>query len=290
MSSTTSPEAHNVPNRNNQYVIALNTQNSIKLTGSNFPAWKIQPNALLIGYDIVGFVDGTNTCPAPNHQDYNYWCRQDQLILHAIISSVDQNVITLLSNVKSSKQAWDTLNKMFASKTRARIMYLKERLSRSTKRSKTMSRYLHDIKSLADELAVINCPLDDDDDIVIHILNGLGTDYREITAAIRERENPIGFDELHDLLTDFEAYQLRYEPPHDSSPVITAHVAHKNKSHYQKQRGSVLGHTNSSSNHNSPQHSKKPPPVLPKSSTPTLLLSSHGITSLEIHPIVSLNI
>ncbi|KAJ1443875.1 gag-polypeptide of LTR copia-type [Sesbania bispinosa] len=266
MSSTTSPKAHNVPNRNNQSIIALNTQNSIKLTGSNFPAWKIQLDALLIGYDLVGFVDGTNTCPTPNHQDYNYRCRQDQLILHAIISSVDQNVITLLSNVKSSKQAWDTLNKMFASKTRARIMYLKERLSRSTKGSKTMSQYLHDIKSLADELAVINCPLDDDD-IVIHILNSLGTDYREITAAIRARENPIGFDELHDLLTDFEAYQLRDEPPHDSSPVITAHDNIR--------MASIMC---------------QPPPVLPESSTPTFLLSSHGITSLDIHPIVSLNI
>ncbi|KAJ1399403.1 hypothetical protein SESBI_30337 [Sesbania bispinosa] len=42
----------------------------------------------------------------------------------------------------------------------------------------------------------------DDVDIIIHTLNGLGAAYREISAAIRARENPIGIDELHDLLTD----------------------------------------------------------------------------------------
>lgn len=47
-------------------------------------------NALLVGYDLIGFVDGTNTCPSPSYCDYSYWRSQDQLILHAIISSVDQ--------------------------------------------------------------------------------------------------------------------------------------------------------------------------------------------------------
>ncbi|KAJ1379217.1 hypothetical protein SESBI_47095 [Sesbania bispinosa] len=86
--SPTSDIGNNVP-ENSKYVFALNTQNSIKLTGTNFRAWRVQLNALLIGYDLIGFVDGTNTCPSPSHQNYNYWRRQDQLILHAIISSVD---------------------------------------------------------------------------------------------------------------------------------------------------------------------------------------------------------
>ena len=137
-------------------VIALNTQNSTKLTGANYPAWRVQMNALLVGYDLIGFVDGTNTCPSPSHRDHKYWCRQDQLILHAIISTVDQHVVTMLGNVKTSKQAWDVLTKLFASKTRTRIMYLKERLSRSSKGLKSISEYLQGIKSIADELAIIH--------------------------------------------------------------------------------------------------------------------------------------
>ena len=44
-------------------------------------------NALLVGYDLIGFIDGTKTYPASSHSEYNYRMRQDQLILHAIIST-----------------------------------------------------------------------------------------------------------------------------------------------------------------------------------------------------------
>lgn len=226
MSSSTTSEIQ--INSNANTVIALNTHASLKLNSSNFPAWHVQFNALLVGYDLIGYVDGTKLCPPTSHAQFNRWKRQDQLILHAIISSVDPSVITMLGNVKTSKQAWDILTKMFASKTRARIMHLKERLSRFTKGSKPMSEYLHGIKALFDELAIINSPLNDDD-IVIHTLNGLGTEYREITAALRARENPIGFDDLHDVLSDFENYLKRDETPQDAPIIATAHAAHRGK-------------------------------------------------------------
>ena len=94
-----------VPVDNSGSVVALNTQNSTKLTGSNYPIWKVQMTALLIGYDLFRFVDGSSACPSPTHRNYNNWRRQDQLILHAIITSVDQQVISLLGNAKNSKDA-----------------------------------------------------------------------------------------------------------------------------------------------------------------------------------------
>lgn len=133
------------------------------------------------------------------------------MILHAIICSVDPNVITMLGNVKTSKQAWDIINKMFASKMCAHIIYLKECLSRYTKGNNSMSEYLQGIKSLSYELAIITTPLDDVD-LVIRTLNGLGLDYKEDSAALRTRENPVSFEELHDLLTYFENYLQRDAP------------------------------------------------------------------------------
>nr|KYP46384.1 Retrovirus-related Pol polyprotein from transposon TNT 1-94 [Cajanus cajan] len=215
----------------------------------SYPAWKVQLNALLVGYDLIGLVDGQLTCPAPNHRDFIYWRRQDQLTLHAIISSVDQNVITLLGNIKTSKQAWDILNKRYASKTRARIMHLKERLSRYTKGSQSMTGYLHGIKSLADELAIINSPLDDVD-LVIHTINGLGDEYKEVSAVIRTRENPIGFEELHDLLSDAENYHKRDDNTNDLQLVATAHAAQKSKHTYNK-NSSPQNHGSSFNNYRS---------------------------------------
>jgi hypothetical protein len=212
-------------------VVVLNTHHSLKLTSTNYPAWRVQMNALFIGYDLTGFIDGTVACPVKTDPNFSYWNRQDQLILHAIITSVDPSIITALGNVKTSQQAWDVLQKMFASKTRARIMHLKERLTRFNKGASPITEYLTNVKAIADELAIINSPLDDID-LVIHTLNGLGTEYREITTAIRARENPISFENLHDLLTDFETNLKRDEVSGDNaslSSIATANAAFKGK-------------------------------------------------------------
>ncbi|WKA01767.1 hypothetical protein VitviT2T_020032 [Vitis vinifera] len=50
-----------------------------------------------------------------------------------------------------------------------------------------------------------------DDDLTLYILNGLGSDFREIATPIREREKPLAFEELHDLLVGHDAYLRRLE-------------------------------------------------------------------------------
>ncbi|KAK2426846.1 Copia polyprotein/retrotransposon [Trifolium repens] len=227
-------------------VLILNVQSTTKLNGTNFPSWLVQFNALLIGYDLFGFVDGTKPSPAEDHADYNYWRRQDKLILHAILSSVEASIITMLGNVKNSKAAWDVLNKMFASKTRARIMHLKEQLTRTSKGVKSVSEYLQGIKAIPDELAIINKPIDDDD-LVIHALNGLGSEFKEVAAALRTRENAIAFDELHDLLVDYETFLQRDQEP---AIIPTAQVAYRGKPTYHK-KGSFHNHVNQSVNNRS---------------------------------------
>ena len=45
----------------------------------------------------------------------------------------------------------------------------------------------------------------------MYILNGLGSDFREIAAPIRARGKPLAFEELHDLLVGHDAYLRRLE-------------------------------------------------------------------------------
>lgn len=65
-------------------VLNAGSQLSIKLDGDNYPAWRIQFMALLTGYDLLGYIDGTTDV----NPDFTNWVRQDQLILHGIVSSV----------------------------------------------------------------------------------------------------------------------------------------------------------------------------------------------------------
>jgi hypothetical protein len=71
------------PPPGNQLVfLNVGSQIYIKLDGENYPAWLIQFRALLTGYDLFGYVDGTKPCPSKTLQnaatinpDYTHWIR-----------------------------------------------------------------------------------------------------------------------------------------------------------------------------------------------------------------------
>ncbi|CAB4285882.1 unnamed protein product [Prunus armeniaca] len=139
-------------------------------------------NALLLGYDLLGYIDGTHSCPpkpattSPT-SPHALWVRQDQLSLHAIFAFVFKRVISLIATATTSKVAWDKLNQLYAIKARSRVMGLKEHISLMR----------HDSK-----LAVIDVLLFDDD-LVIHILNGVSREFKEISADIRACDSSISF-------------------------------------------------------------------------------------------------
>jgi hypothetical protein len=47
---------------NIQSVVSINNHASMKLSVTNYLVCKVQLKALLIAYDLVGYVDGTKTC------------------------------------------------------------------------------------------------------------------------------------------------------------------------------------------------------------------------------------
>ena len=76
---------------------------------------------------------------------------------------------------------------MYVGKSLTRAMQLKEELTMIKKGNQTVQEYLHTIKAFADKIFLIDHPIADDD-LTLYILNGLGSDFREITTLIRARE------------------------------------------------------------------------------------------------------
>jgi hypothetical protein len=85
-------------------------------------------------------------------------------------------MIVHIQDAKSSKQAWDTLVKMYNTNTQARKMQLKQKLHNLQKNKMNISDYSTKVKNLADALASIGA-LVDDEDLVVVTLNGLGKYY-----------------------------------------------------------------------------------------------------------------
>jgi hypothetical protein len=85
-------------------------------------------------------------------------------------------MIVHIQDEKSSKQAWDPLVKMYSTNTQAHKMQLKQELHNLQKNNMNISDYSTKVKNLADALASIGFPIDDEDLMVV-TLNGLGKYY-----------------------------------------------------------------------------------------------------------------
>uniref|UniRef100_A0A2N9J3U8 CCHC-type domain-containing protein n=1 Tax=Fagus sylvatica TaxID=28930 RepID=A0A2N9J3U8_FAGSY len=123
-------------------------------------------------------------------------------------------------------------------------MQLKEELTLIQRGNRSIPNYLHAIKALADEIAIIDHPISDDD-LTLYVLNGLGPDFREIAAPIRARETSLAFEELHDLLVGHESYLRRLEAATQQL------VASANYTHRAKQGDSAKKFSKSSGQHRS---------------------------------------
>ena len=168
-------------------IITINATTTIneKLTPSTFPQWRAQFEALLIGYDLIDFVTGVKKClaidatnSAASKAANSHWVRQDKLILHTILASTSITITHLLAAYKTSHEAWTTLNRLYTGKSRTRAIQFKEDLTLSTRGTRTVTEFLHRIKVIADELAIIDHPVSDDD-LTLYILNGLGPEFLE---------------------------------------------------------------------------------------------------------------
>ena len=196
-------------------VFNITAQINEKLTPSSFPQWRAQFKALLIGYDLMDYITSESRCPPsdgtpPSIAKKHHWVRQDKLILSAILASTSPTITSLIATAKTSYDAWKKLSTMYVSKSRTRAMQLKEELTLIQRGNRPILEYLHAVKGLDDEIALMDHPISDDD-ITLYVLNGLGPEFREIAAPIRAREKSLAFEELHDLLIGHENYLRRME-------------------------------------------------------------------------------
>ena len=238
-------------------IISINiaAQAPLKLTATNYRSWKLQFHTLLVGFDLMGFVDGKHPCPTetittgdatmPNPA-HRLWLRQDQLLLNAILGSLSPSIIPFIASAKTAHDAWVALANTYAKPSRGHIMHLKSVLTNITKGTQSITEYLQHAKSIADELAMLDAP-ENSEDLTVKILNGLGDEFKDISSAVRARDSAISFEELHEKLLNSEAL-LKQESTRIHQLPITANFAAKP---YQPNQ-------NRNYSRNSPQHSARP--------------------------------
>lgn len=116
-----------------QPLLSINLHHVIKLTSTNYLSWKLQVEAMLVGYDLLKCIDRTFPCPSPTHivddkeisnPNQVFWLRQDKLLFGSLIGTLSSNLVSLVSQTTSSKALWDTLAKTYATPSRGHIKQL----------------------------------------------------------------------------------------------------------------------------------------------------------------------
>ncbi|KAL5561469.1 hypothetical protein UlMin_031216 [Ulmus minor] len=127
----------------------------------------------------------------------------------------------------TSSSAWKALEKIFSSSSRARLMQLRLQLQTTKKTSISMIDFIMKIKSLCDNLVAIGEPVTDQDQI-INLLAGLGSDYNAVVTSISTRDNQLTLEDVHSLLLTFE-HRLEQQNSVDETGVMSANFAQNNK-------------------------------------------------------------
>jgi hypothetical protein len=161
-----------------------------KLDKNNFPVWKFRIMNFLMGKGYWEFITSDETesplLENPTQQQIQAnktWHEKVRKVLYWFSMNVSDSMIVHIQDAKSSKQAWDTLVKMYSTNTQAYKMQLKQELHNLQKNNMNINDYSTKVKNLADVRASIGAPVDDED-LVVVTLNGLGKDHSQFRISI----------------------------------------------------------------------------------------------------------
>jgi len=178
-----------------------------KLLPTNYLNWQLQIEAFLDGHDLLKYPDGslpapsktiTTTAETPvttENPAYQTWRRQDRLIYGALLTTLSNEVASLVSQTKTSHGIWTLLKNTYAKASRSHLKKLKERLRTTSKGTQSITTYMHFLKQTCDLLASLGSPVSIED-MTDYILRDLDDGYRSVIDGMNARDNPITFDDL----------------------------------------------------------------------------------------------
>ena len=99
----------------------LSTIISEKLKKDNFQAWKFKMTNFLMGKGVLPFINGDEQelvlGAAPTTADlktFKEWHEKSRKIMYWLLVSVSDSMIVHIQDAEMSKEAWDTLVKMYS--------------------------------------------------------------------------------------------------------------------------------------------------------------------------------
>jgi len=121
-------------------------------------------------------------------------------------TALNESVLSTLYGLHTSQQVWTFLATRFASQSRTRVNHLRRDLQSIRQGSKTCSAYLQEAKNLANQLAAIGKPTDDEE-LTSFIISGLNPTFNTFvtTFTMTTKDKLPTFTDFQDELLNHEA-------------------------------------------------------------------------------------
>lgn len=121
-----------------------------------------------------------------------------------LISSLSKDVLGQVATAKTAADVWGTLEKIYASQTRARAVNTRIALATAQKGAMSIAEYVGKMKALGDEMASVGKALEEEE-LVEYILTGIvDMEFNPVVSAVLARAKSILVNELFVQLQSFE--------------------------------------------------------------------------------------
>ena len=163
-------------------MIDINTNVGIEnLDKENYQPQKFIMSNYLMGKGLWGYVTGEETqtelpkegATPDDLKARKTWNEKGKKVLFLISQKMSNGMIGHIQGLTTSKEAWETLERLYTSNTKPRKIQLKNELNNMKKISSvSVNDYILKIKEISDALGSIGVQVEDDD-LVSTALNGL---------------------------------------------------------------------------------------------------------------------
>jgi hypothetical protein len=193
---------------------------------SNFNSWKSRLLITLEESDLMKFVE--EVVPEPDDaSEKSQWKKNDARARRIIIYSVRDHLIPHISKLKTTKEMFDALKKLFESNNTNRAIALKHQLQNvKMTKADTIATFFMKISEIRDQLGTIG-EIISDRELVMLTLNGLPSHWEPFIQSISGRSKLPKFDRLWADCTQEEtrlAARGAQGSHHDESHALASHA------------------------------------------------------------------
>jgi hypothetical protein len=193
---------------------------------ANFNSWKSRLLITLEESDLMKFVE--EVVPEPDDaSEKSQWKKNDAKARKIIIYSVKDHLIPHISKLKTTKEMFDALKKLFESNNTNRAIALRHQLQNiKMTKADTVATFFMKISEIRDQLGAIG-EIISDRELVMLTLNGLPNYWEPFIQSISGRSKLPKFDRLWADCTQEEtrlAARGVQSSHHDESQALASHA------------------------------------------------------------------